>query len=211
MAELLMTSSLFGAVDWANHAPNRLKRGAEKNLASMIRRLSHKSTKAQKKGIDFEDAITSSISASKIHCFSWPNTKFKEIADMCNGGEFQKKFTKKIHYIGDDILVGYGKLDVWLPKQIIDLKTTKGYTDPYKYTGSMQHMVYCWLTGISEFTYVIAVLGEGHTDVKEVHTVDVHVGDGVQATLLSRMGHVIYNLKSRGLYDDYVKIYSRNG
>ncbi|MHA1754897.1 MAG: hypothetical protein ACTSYR_05225, partial [Candidatus Odinarchaeia archaeon] len=65
----------------------------------------------------------------------------------------------------------YGKSDVIFEGKIIDIKTTKKYSRP-KYANSFQHKMYCFITGIPEFEYVVAEW-DVFPKIKAVHRVKI--------------------------------------
>jgi hypothetical protein len=77
----------------------------------------------------------------------------------CEGGQFQRK-TKKIVEIEGVEYCLYGKIDVWFPSVLKDIKTTSNYKGPKHYLDSFQHLMYCYTEKVYSFEYIVAVFNE---------------------------------------------------
>ena len=100
-----------------------------------LNRIEKPTTEAQQKGLDFEDEV------------------YKGNKPLYNpyvkDGLYQVKVSKPYKNI---LLLGI--IDVLQPDRIYDVKTTKTYKVG-KYYNTSQHKVYCYITGIKNFSYLI--------------------------------------------------------
>lgn len=166
---LLITSSLFGSIDWYENAYNNWKEKAYADLRGMLAREWSGMSDAGQRGVDFENAIYNTLNKGKEKEIR-ASDKFKVFLEKCKGGEFQKVTKKFITVDGLEYCI-YSKLDVWFPAKIIDIKTTSKW-DQYsegKYLNSMQHIMYCYTSDISTFLYMVAVFnGETSKDIQDI-------------------------------------------
>jgi len=172
----LITGSLFGSISWAKNSPPHWRERAYQSLEDMLARVWNDPNEAAQRGMDFEKTAYSILGskANNIEALSCSD-HFKKILNLCKGGQFQKKTKSFIEIAGEEYCL-YGKIDVWFEKLIIDIKTTGNYKGRDNYLKSMQHKIYCYCEGISDFQYVIAEFTDssGNT-IKEVHIVDYHI------------------------------------
>lgn len=126
-------------------------------------------TEAQQRGLDFEDEV------------------YKGNKPLYNpyvkGGLYQVKVSKPYK---DIVLLGV--IDVLQPNNIYDVKTTSRY-EVGKYYNASQHKVYCYITGIKNFSYLIN---------EECYKEDYVYQDGQCEELIDSF---IYWLKTTDLYD----------
>lgn len=98
--------------------------------------------------IDFENDIRCVAETDQIDISE--NEAVNEIAEIVKGGVWQKTCNREF---GDYLL--YGKMDVWTPFKIYDIKhTAKLKIMKYKY--SIQYLVYMYCTGVKFFDYLIS-------------------------------------------------------
>ena len=50
----------------------------------------------------------------------------------------------------------YGKIDVWFPDRIRDIKTTRNYRGEESYLSTIQHLIYMHNERIYDFAYLVA-------------------------------------------------------
>lgn len=171
----LITPSLIGSVKWFEtcYSP-KWKEKAYKDLNNMLSRVYTQPGIAAKRGIDFENYIYNILNSPKkerldeLSC----SNEFLRVLRLCKGGEFQRKSKSFIKVDGIEYCL-YGKLDVWFPELIIDIKTTKSFRKS-KYIDSMQHVIYIYNETIGHFKYVIAVFKEENgTKIEDIKEIDV--------------------------------------
>ena len=126
-----ITSSLLNSFLYCTHNEN----ADIQEFIDYLNRIEKPTTEAQQKGLDFEDEV------------------YKGNKPLYNpyveGGLYQVKVSKPYK----DILL-LGIIDVLQPDRIYDVKTTKTYKVG-KYFNTSQHKVYCYITGIKNFSYLI--------------------------------------------------------
>lgn len=156
---LLITPTLLDAYDWFNKAPNSKspegipwKRKAFEDLRNKLSRSPWKPNAAVTRGMDFEKKVYANCNRN-METFNSSDI-FKEVCQEFTGGDFQKTI-KKIIVVDDREFLLYGKTDGWWPEIIKDLKTTKEYKGKSKYLGGWQHIMYCYVSGIPLFKYVV--------------------------------------------------------
>jgi len=159
---LLITSSLFGSIEWYENAYKNWKEKAYNDLKNMLAREWSGMSDAAQRGVDFENAIYNTLKSGKENKIN-SSDFFKVFLEKCKGGEFQKVTKKFLTVDGKEYCI-YSKLDVWFPDIIIDIKTTSKW-DQYsegKYLNSMQHIMYCYTSDIPNFLYMVALF-DGET------------------------------------------------
>ncbi len=158
MSGILISPSLFSSVNWFQNCPRSWKDGARKQLDEMLNRSGTWDPSPDvKRGIDFEDTVYRVL---RTKSDKRGTEYFNKVLERCRGGVFQKKSKKFIEFEGNEYCI-YGKLDVWFPVEIIDIKTTKEgkSVDEYreKYLTTMQHHLYCFTEDIPLFTYIVVL------------------------------------------------------
>jgi len=163
----LITTNLIGAIDWYKTAPNSIiksERGgdgkttwkdkAEKDLHNLLSRTPGDFPKEAQQGVKFEKQVYAM--ANNIE--NIPRDYSKHFVSICkevSGFMFHQKGGKVLK-VGEDICYIYGKYDAIKPNEIIkDIKTTKKYSIN-KYLNTVQHIFYCFISGIGKFEYIIA-------------------------------------------------------
>lgn len=177
---LLITSSLIDSVAWAKTAPDSQcrddpsmswKQKAYSDLKNTLARIWTPGNKAVERGMRVENAVYKVISDKKVDTVKC-SPLFKQVLDKCNGGVFQKKTKKFLEIDGKEYCL-FGKIDVYFPDKIIDLKTTTEYKGRSKYLGNIQHKLYVLNERIPRFEYVIMEFGTEDSDIiQNVHTVE---------------------------------------
>ena len=171
----LITGSLFSSISWAMNSPPHWRERAYQSLEDMLARIWNDPNAAAQRGMDFEKVVYRILETKKDIAALDCSDLFKKVLKLCKGGQFQKKTKSFIVIAGEEYCI-YGKIDVWFPKLIIDLKTTGNYKGRDNYLKSMQHKIYCYDEGISDFKYVVVEFTDdkGNT-IKDVHEVEYHI------------------------------------
>lgn len=191
---LLITPTLLNSIDWFQNCPQNWKMKAYDDLKRMLSRdYSQPIPDPVKKGIEFENRVYEILQSGKnidqLQCSDY----FKQVLRICQGGKFQKKSKKIMSCAATydystwwknnksslenslthiDSFCLYGKIDVFFPDRIIDIKTTNNFSSG-KYLKTFQHKIYCYNEKIEKFDYLVVVMdGNTITDVKtESYTV----------------------------------------
>jgi len=167
----LITSSLVGAIDWYESCYESQKDKALRDLERQLARdYSEPPGLSLRRGIEFEDMVY----AYARRQTDKGSDHFKWFVAECKGGVFQKKVKKFVKLDGIEYCL-YGKLDVWFPTVIKDIKTTGRWKGDKNYLDTFQHWLYCYLADIGHFEYLVAVfdgVDEENKRVKEHHKVD---------------------------------------
>ena len=171
----LITASIVGAIRWYNECPTSWRDKAEKDLKDQLGRVwRERDSPAQALGHNFETKVyqyaDKTLDAGSDH--------FKWFVEQCRGGQFQRKASKYITLDGVEYCL-YGKLDVWFPTIIKDIKTTSNYKGEAHYLESFQHPLYCYLENINDFAYIVAEFEDssGKPKILAHHEIKYHVSD----------------------------------
>lgn len=148
----LITTSLISSIDWFKIAPVHWKAKAYEDLLNQLNRIWLEPKNAIKLGINFEKRIYNYLQ----HKRKTTNKDLEWFIIQCKGGEVQKKIKKFIE-INDVEYCLFGKVDVYFPDCLIDIKTTSSYKGKEYYKKSFQHLLYCYITNIHYFKYLVAV------------------------------------------------------
>ena len=215
---LLITPTLLDAFDFASSCPPSWKDRAFTGLLSKIRREPFTMNPAAQKGIDFEATVYKACeyynytNDELTGRFSSYSDHFKSVVQKVQGGETQKVFKKFVDY-GEDTLLFYCKLDVFFPKQIIDIKTTANYKGQRKYKDGWQSAMYPIVTGVKDMRYLVAEWENEDSDtVINVHDIQFAVDIQERETaLMKRIEELFQYIHDNGLYEDYFFKFSNNG
>lgn len=157
---LLITPSLYGSIQFYLNANDNWKEKAKDDLIAMLARdYSRPRHPSAERGIQFEDSIYSILKARKDYETVKSSAIFKKFLQVCSGGVFQKKTKCYITVDGEEHCL-YGKIDVWFPNKILDIKSTGKEWNKWSelsYYNSIQHHVYCYSEKIDTFEYHIAL------------------------------------------------------
>lgn len=182
----LITTGLINAITWFRTAPpvvikpekggdgkTTWKEKAEMELLALLGREKRDFPEAAQQGVNFEKQIYKYANTpEKIPTES--SEYFIKVCKEVQGYAFYKKGGKKIEVDGHKCYV-YGKYDaIKLPK-IKDIKTTKEYK-LNKYLETVQHILYCYISGATSFEYVIAEWDE-YPKIKNVYKESYEVMD----------------------------------
>ena len=129
------------------------------DFENQLNRKSWAPNQAQRHGVDFEDAVTRFERRRVVGARQKPGLSelFKEFCKHVENGRFQQVAKTVIDVDGQDYVL-YGRIDVLFNDHIIDIKTTGNYRGPESYRKTWQHRMYCYATGITSFTYLVALL-----------------------------------------------------
>lgn len=167
MTKYKLTPSLLNSFLYMQSIKDKEKREAEElRMVGTLQRDRMPSNPAMDKGNEFESLIEQvtkgvDIDALKVeHLSELPrdnlNTIITSIAAIVQGGEWQKKVTKDLPLNDEgDVCVVTGKIDVEKPSIIYDIKYS-GRKRLNKFSGSTQHRIYMYCTGIERFSYLIS-------------------------------------------------------
>ena len=174
----LITQSLFGKIDWILNCPPSWKEKAFKDLNNMLNRVWTEPPPPAKRGMDFERVVYGILSRkhldiAKLNC----SDHFRLVLRLCQGGQFQRKTKSFLTIAGEEYCL-FGKIDVWFPNLIIDLKTTGNYKGCDHYLKSMQHKIYCYNEHIKDFKYIVVEFTDDDNNIiRDVHKIEYHVYD----------------------------------
>ena len=126
-----ITSSLLNSWLYVTHNEN----ADIQDFKDVLNRVKKPTTEAQQKGLDFEDEV------------------YKGNKPLYNPYVKDGLYKVKVSRFYKDILL-IGIIDVLQPNWIYDVKTTKTYKVG-KYFNTSQHKVYCYITSIKNFSYLI--------------------------------------------------------
>lgn|SRR5574340_239217 len=185
----LITPSIIGAVEWLKNAPDRWNEEKQVNwkvqaridLENQLGRVPWSEADSKKPslilGKKFEDTVRAYSQKEQVDGGS---DHFKWFVERTKGGIWQK-VTKRIIKVDGIEYCLYGKIDVWFPELIVDLKTTRRYKGQEAYLDSFQHVMYCYNENIMDFAYLIAEFEDKDENPKilEHHEVRYHVKDRV--------------------------------
>jgi len=135
---------------------------------------------------------------------------FREVADKVRGAKFQQVLKKNINVEGREVLL-YGKVDALFPTRIVDIKTTENYRGNDKYMGGWQHTLYCYMSGLKEFDYLVALF-EPYPRNTMIAVYEICYKAGSDEALLEEIQRGIWHfyewLMVEELFYDYENIFS---
>lgn len=212
---LLVTPTLFDSLDFARTAPSSWRKKAYEDLVKKIRRERGTFPDWVLKGSKFEDAVYAKIQGSFFDDspIDTESKAFAHVCEQCAGGQFQTTHKRVLNVDGLDYLI-YGKLDVEMPTEIIDIKTTLNYKGPQKYLSKWQHKMYCWLTGVTQFKYlVVEWVDEPSYKIAAVHQAKYVAPsmEQLEQDIVSGIRYAAEYLQEKNLWDDYYRTFSNNG
>ena len=213
----LITSSLLDSYDWYKHAPRGWKNKAYQDFANMIRRVSKPTPSSAKRGIDFEDIVCKNCNVLSHEKLSELAENFYgsnkavpivcKMAEVCRGGEQQKKVFSDITVAGDDYHL-FGYADIVFPDKILDIKTCAKYKGKANYENRSQHHVYFYCTNIYDFYYLIADF-KGSDYPQEYKEISLHLDKNKSRTVLyEKIVETTSFIRDSGLWEDYASIFS---
>lgn len=185
----LITPSIIGAVEWLKAAPDHWneekqvnwKAQARIDLENQLGRVPWSEADSKKPslllGHKFEDTVRAYAQKEQVDGGS---DHFRWFVEKCKGGQWQRK-TKRIITLSGVEYCLYGKIDVWFPDRIVDLKTTRRFKGSESYLSSFQHTMYCFCENIMDFEYLIAEFEDKDENprILEHHEVRYHAKDRV--------------------------------
>ena len=136
-----VTPSLYNAYYWYRNS----KSSSKEDFLKILNREPTEQTELMLKGIEFENMIEEETRTAELT----GNEAVDEIASMVADGEWQKSVNGML-----DKWQLSGRIDVYFPYQIYDIKYCEKYElEKYKY--SIQHLVYMYCTMVWNFEYLI--------------------------------------------------------
>lgn len=179
----LVTQHLISSINWCMKAPNTLikpekggngiltwQQKAYDDLSNIVNRVRTPFPEAAERGVKFEKAVYKI--ANKEEYFG--SEKFQQVCKEVKGFKFsQKKGIQKT--IGEHNCYLYAKFDAIKDDFIKDIKTTARYSQG-KLLEGFQHKLYCYITDIDNFEYVIAEWDE-YPKIKNVYIEEYTVED----------------------------------
>lgn len=176
----LITASLIGSVEWLQNCPSSWKEKAYNDLFNQLSRIWPKETPHYiQRGFDLENKVQQIVESGTVETIK-SSEHFSKLLNHCVGGKFQKT-TKSFMTINNEEYCLYGKIDVWFPETIKDIKNTQSYKES-SYKKSAQHMIYCHNEQIKDFVYLVADFNDKDKEVKnkaiqELYEVPIHIDD----------------------------------
>jgi len=207
--EKLITPSLLSGIEFLRDCPPSWKGNAFQSLKATLSRKYKEPTRQIKRGIDFENSIYKTLSTMDSVDFKNYSSEYQQFLNDCCGGVFQKTTKKIIEIKGTKYLL-YGKIDVWFPGLIIDIKTTENFTGDDKYLKTSQHEIYCFCEGIPTFLYKVAVFENEGNKIKEVRNIFYFCADfsALEIKIKERIKQDLLYLQAfPDLFDFYENVY----
>jgi len=208
----LITQNLVEAVKWFLSAPDSVikdgdgaqtwKQKAQIDLINSVQRNKTDFPEAARRGMEFEKKIYTSVMIKS----QYGSEFFKEVCQAVDGFEFGKKKGINLEIDGETCYL-YGKFDAIKSDKIIDIKTTGNYKKD-KYLQSFQHPLYCYITGIKDFEYIIVEWDE-YPKIKAVHR-EIYQApekDILEKEVIREIQECFEVLKMAGLWEDYKEKY----
>lgn len=225
----LITQTILSSYKWMLTAPNSWKERATNDFILKLKREDKfEPTPEAQRGINFErlicdrcnkmdeDNFIRSIVLQMENDLINVNEEYMErlrnilrvFYKSCKGGTQQAKLVKDIEIEGE-IFTLFGYADILFPDKIIDIKTCTDYREA-KYSGSIQHTIYQYCTGIKTFQYIVADYNKTSLP-QEFHIVDATCSDlnTVEQVLRMRLTEFLHYLKANGLWDTYLQKFCR--
>ena len=205
----LITTSLLGSIDWYNNCPESWKERALKDLTNTLSRIYTKPNVKAKRGMDFEKLLYNVLEMDKEEKMI-SSDFFRTIARTCKGGIFQKKIKRFIE-IDEEEYCLFGKVDVWFPNIIKDIKTTGNYKGRDSYLKGFQHKLYCYIEHISLFEYIIAIFKDDKISIDELRIIayEVENWDELEKEVINKIKEVVTFLKeTHNFLDLYLEKFS---
>ena len=162
-----------------------------------------------RRGQEFESAI---FAHARLKESNEGTKHFQNIVLKCRGAKFQQVLKKDIT-VRERNIVLYGKVDVLFPDRIIDIKTTENYRGEDKYLGGWQHILYLYMSGLKEFTYLVALFEENPSmTVIDVYETPFRIQNPGSLLLDIKAGIDEFHewLEDEGLWFDYEQSFSNN-
>lgn len=205
----LITTSILDSFNWFNSCPPSWRDRAYASIIGNIKREPWKPHPTAKRGIQFESMIYAHARLQE----SEEGTKyFQNIVDKCRGGKFQQVLKKEINVRGKTVVL-YGKVDVLFPDRILDIKTTENYRGDDKYLSGWQHILYLYMSGLKEFTYLVALFEEYPSlKIVDIYETPFRIQNPSSLLLDIKAGVETFHdwLESENLFFDYEQKFSNN-
>ncbi len=200
----LITASLVSAIDWLTSCPSSWKAKAKEDLTNQLSRIwiEPPADSPLRLGQDFEKKVYQQADNKLIIKVGSEN--FQWFVEQCRGGVFQKKCRKIIEVDSEEYCL-YGKIDVWFPGVLKDIKTTSNYKGREAYEKSFQHVLYMYVEHIERFEYLIAEFQKGSKQIAEKHHIIIEVPDTepLREIIDNTIRKVMGSIESSGLMELY--------
>lgn len=206
----LITTSILDSFNWLNSCPPSWRDRAYKGIVASLKREPWTPHKTAERGINFENMI---FSHSRSIVNNTGSKYFQAMVDRVKGGRFQQVIKKTIKGPRDRNVLLYGKADVVMPDKIIDIKTTEVYRGDDKYLNGWQHILYLYMTGLCDFTYLVALFEEfPSNNMIDVYAIDYHVDNPNELLqdIKDGVGRFHEWLEDEGLFHHYEQTFSNN-
>jgi len=194
--------------------PPTWKKRAYESLRATLAREWNEPNKAAALGIKFEKYLYSVLDRNYTEDevdehLGKSTDKFKKIVHRFDNKEpeIQKKIKRFIDMDGHEYCL-YGKLDIYFPDHIEDIKTTSKLMDSYlnKYLSGFQHHLYCFITEIPKFTYYVVVFNEHDQSIHSTHEIyyEVQSMDEEREIVEGKIKEMLHFFSD---YPDLMKLY----
>lgn len=140
----IVTPSLYSSYYWYKNSETK----SEEDFLRVLNKEPEPPTEIMQEGIDFENEIHALATGEKE---TSDNIAAQYIAWLVQGGKWQKPCKKELNNY-----VLSGRMDVFFPYRIYDIKLTTHY-EYGKFKNSIQHLAYMYCTGVQDFEYLIGV------------------------------------------------------
>lgn len=209
MKSHLVTADLISSVDWCLKAPDsQIKNVNEQltwrqkaftDLKQKLERVYGDMPLAAQRGIDFENKIYNCIKERK---FEEGSIVFQNILNRLKHHTFQEKI-KVTEQIEEYNCFLYGKIDAYLPADMIDIKTTANFKES-SYINSYQHKLYCYGKQEDSFTYLV-VEWLDFPKIKHVHNIALRIPNMKQLKeeVHTKVLETFQNIKDMALWEIY--------
>lgn len=207
--EYLIAPTLLNSFDFYRNARGNWIQKALEDIESTIKRKHKEFPPYVAQGQKFEDAVYKFV---RKGVYDAGSPVFNAVCERVKGGVFQAKTKFKFDADGKQFVM-FGKIDVLLPHEIVDIKTTINYRGEAKYRDGWQGPLYCLSAKKSHLTYVV-VEWESDQIYKPVNMYEVPYVTEDSALVMSRLRARTIEffdfIMSRGWHEDYAYTYSRN-
>ncbi len=225
----LITQTILSSYKWMLTAPNSWKERATNDFILKLRREDKfNPTPEVQRGINFErlicercnimdeeNFIRSIITQMEDSLLNVGDAYMEQLRNLlkvfyykCKGGEQQVELVKDIVIEGETFTL-FGYADVLFPDKILDIKTCTDFRES-KYSGSIQHTIYQYCSGLKQFQYIVADFKKSLLP-QEFHIVDATCSDlnTVEQVLSMRLTEFVHYLKANGMWDTYLQKFCR--
>jgi len=212
----LINATLIGKVEWYFTSPDAIikderggdgkltwKKKAFEDLKSTLARTYTDMPEAARRGIVFEKSVYENAKKEEIK----GSPEFISVCRSVQNFSFYEKEGKKLSTkFGDSYI--HCKYDAINRERkcVIDIKTTEKYYKG-KYMETVQHLLYCYVSGCTQFTYLVAEWDQ-YPKIKKIHQENFWVekdlpGSELKESILYKVESCLKALKDLDLWDLY--------